>query len=307
MVTPAPRHVRANGYLLVALWALAQFAGAQELEPRAYSAAPVGTNFVLANYSLLSGDVLTDPSLPIADVRARISSLSVGYVRVFDLAGRTASVGVLVPFASGDVSGKVFDAPNQVHRAGIGDIRLRLAVNLYGGPSQVPAAFARHPPDTTLGASLTVVAPTGQYDPAHLINVGANRWAFKPELGFSQPIGNWFAEVSAGVWFFTDNNAFLGSRQRRQSPLGVFQLHGGYTFRPALWLAADLGIYTGGSTAVDGIANQDRQQNSRYGITLSVPFAQGWSAKLGVSKGLVIRSGGDYKAILLTIQHQWFD
>ena len=37
--------------------------------------------------------------------------------------------------------------------------------------------------------SLTVNAPTGQYDGTKLINVGTNRWAFKPEVGLSHPVG----------------------------------------------------------------------------------------------------------------------
>jgi hypothetical protein len=50
------------------------------------------------------------------------------------------------------------------------------------------------------------------------------------ELGFSQPIGSWFLESSAGVWIFTDNTDFLGDRQRSQSLLPVFQWRGGYNW-----------------------------------------------------------------------------
>jgi len=161
----------------------------QELEPRAYSAAPVGTNFIVATYTHLGGDVLTDPSLPITDVSAAINEFGVGYEHVFEFAGRSASIGLLAPYVSGDVTGKVFDAPNQVHRAGLGDVRFRFAIDLLGGPALTPEEFARRAPAAIVGTSLTVVAPTGQYEPAHLINVGTNRWAFKPELGVSQPIG----------------------------------------------------------------------------------------------------------------------
>ncbi|CAG9187478.1 transporter [Cupriavidus pinatubonensis] len=307
MLMPTSPWKKRNWCLLIALCTSTAVVDAQELEPRAYSAAPVGTNYLLASYSLLSGVVMTDPSLPVSNIEARINSFAAGYVRVFGLAGRTASVGLLAPFANANVSGNVFDAPTEVHRAGLGDLRLRLAVNLYGSTALTPDEFARQPPSTTVGASLTAVAPTGQYDPSHLINIGTNRWAFKPEIGLSQPFGNWFTEVSAGVWFFADNNAFLGNQRRRQAPLAVLQLHGGYTFRPSFWLAGDVGFYTGGNTTVNGVANQDRQQNSRYGITLSLPVVPGWSAKLGASKGLITRAGGDYKAIILTIQHQWFD
>uniref|UniRef100_UPI003F492EAA transporter n=1 Tax=Cupriavidus yeoncheonensis TaxID=1462994 RepID=UPI003F492EAA len=293
-------------WVWLALWGLT-VVHAQELEPRAYSALPVGANFLAATYTLLTGDVLTDPSLPITDVYARINIYGVGYVRAFDLAGRAASIGVAIPFANGDVSGNVFDAPNSVHRAGIGDVRMRLAVNFVGGPALSPADFAKRAPTGMLGGSVTVIAPTGQYNANRLINIGAHRWAVKSEIGLSRPVGNWFAEVSAGVWVFGDNTAFLGSNRRAQSPLGVLQLHGGYQFRPALWIAADAGFYAGGNTSVNGVTNADRQENSRYGITLSVPVVRGWSAKLGASRGWITRAGGDYKAITLALQYQWLD
>lgn len=282
-------------------------APAQELEPRAYSPAPIGTNFIGLSYTRLGGQVLTDPSLPITDVKASINSLTLGYVRVFDLAGRAASVGLLAPFVSGNVSGNVFDAPNQVHRAGLGDMRFRFSIDLFGGPALTADEFRRREPRTIVGASLTMIAPTGQYEPNHLINVGSNRWAFKLETGVSQPLGNWFAEVSTGVWLFTANDQFLGNRRRSQAPLAVLQLHGGYLFRPGLWIAADVGLYAGGTTAVNGVANDDRQNNSRYGLTLSVPFTRNWSAKLAVSNGLAVRAGGNYKAISLTLQYLWLD
>jgi len=43
----------------------------QELEPRAYSAAPVGVHFLIMGLGYSSGDVLVDPSLPATDVKAR--------------------------------------------------------------------------------------------------------------------------------------------------------------------------------------------------------------------------------------------
>lgn len=282
-------------------------ASAQELEPRTYSASPVGTNFIFANYTYLTGDVLTDPSLPITNVQARLNFAQLGYVRAFGLAGHTASVGLVVPYARGNISGNVFDAPNEVHRAGLGDVRLRFAFNLIGAPALDPQEFARREPTTSVGASLTVVAPTGQYVPSHLINVGANRWLFKPEIGISQPIGHWFAETSAGVWFFSDNNNFFGGKRRSQEPLVVLQLHAGYNFRPGLWVAGDVGYYAGGRTKLNGVPNEDRQVNSRFGLTVSVPIAAGWSAKLALSKGLITRAGGDFNAVSLTLQYRWFD
>ena len=57
--------------------------------------------------------------------------------------------------------------------------------------------FAKWKQKVLLGVSLKIIAPTGQYDPAKLVNWGINRWAFKPELGYSQRWGNWLAGARA--------------------------------------------------------------------------------------------------------------
>lgn len=280
---------------------------AQELEPRTYSPSPVGTHFLVGTWSYLSGDVLTDSSLPITGVRAQFNLWSLAYVTTFGFLGHTASLGLGLPFARGNVSGDVVDSPTEVHRAGLGDMRLRFAFNLFGNPPLPPDAFATHEPATAAGTSLTIIVPTGQYDGSRLVNIGTNRWAFKPEFGISQPLGNWFVDGSAGVWFFTANNAFFNGKQRTQAPLMTFQIHGGYTFRPGLWLAGDLGYVSGGRTSTNGIEAQDRQANVRYGVTVSAPIARGWSTKLALSHGLVTRAGGDFTSITLTLQYRWFD
>lgn len=280
---------------------------AQELEARAYSASPVGTNFIVANYTRLTGEVLMDASLPITDVEAKIDVQTLGYSHTFGFAGHAASFAFLVPFTQGDVAGKVFAATNEVHRRGLGDVRMRLALNLIGAPALTPEEFKGHEPSTTLGTSLTIIAPTGEYVPTQLINIGANRWAFKPEIGITQPLGNWFGEASAGVWLFTENDDFFGGRRRAQEPLSIVQFHAGYNFRPGMWLAGNLGFSSGGATELNGISNQDRQGNTRYGLTFSMPLASTWSAKLSWSKGFVTRVGGDFNAVSATLQYRWFD
>jgi hypothetical protein len=299
---PSKRPILSIAVLLLA----AAAAWGQELEPRAYSASPVGTNFVVAGYSRLRGEVLTDPSLPIKNVQADIGLYVLGYARTFGLAGRAASFGVVVPYARADVSGDVFDATREVYRAGIGDARLRLAVNLYGNPALTPREFAERESGPLIGASLSVITPTGQYEPARLVNVGSHRWALKPEVGFSYPLGAWFFEASAGAWLFGDNNNFFGGQRRSQEPLYISQVHVGYNFRPGLWLSLNGAYASGGRTTVNGVENEDVQHNSRYGATLSVPLNTGWSAKIAWSKGYTVRAGGNYELTSVVLQYRWF-
>lgn len=286
---------------------LSGIAGAQELEPRAYSPAPVGMNVIALAYGNSRGGLSFDPAVPITDVTARIQSYSLGYVRTFGFVGRSANVGIVLPHVTGNLSGNVGEARATADRSGFGDARLRLAVNLFGGPALSPQEFAQRKPGTAVGASLTVVAPTGEYDSSKLINIGTNRWAFKPDVGITYEIGKWFLEGAAGVWLFTDNTDFFGGSTRQQDPLGTVQFHVGYSFRPGLWLAADATHYEGGRTRVNGVENQDLQQNSRYGVTLSLPVDREWSVKLAWSNGLLTRIGGDFTTFSIALQYRWFD
>jgi hypothetical protein len=279
---------------------------AQELEPRAYSPSPTGMNFVLAAYGRTTGSVIFDPSVPITNIDARVNQGALFYGRTFGLFGRAASAAIQLPYAWGHVAGDVFEDRLEVHRSGLADVRLRVASNLLGGPALPRAEFVKRKPRTTLGASLVAIAPTGQYDPAKLVNVGTNRWSLKPELGLSHPAGRWLAEVYLGAWVFTDNPDFFGGSLRQQDTLFTFQGHVSYTFRPRLWLAGAATFYTGGSTTVDGVAKADLQRNTRLGLTLAVPATRRSAFKLSWARGVVTRIGGDFQTLAVGYQLAWF-
>ena len=276
------------------------------MEARAYSRSPVGLNLVLFTYSYQTGDVLFDPALPLTDVSVNINGAVVGYGRTFNLAGRQATASAALPYAWGTVRGTVFEQQQEVTRSGLGDLRFRIAANIIGSPSLTPAEFATHKPTTVVGASLSFVAPTGQYDPRRLVNLGSNRWAFKPELGLSHPIGDWTLELIGGVWLFTDNDNFFGGSLREQKPLASFQGHVVYTIRPRMWVSADGTYYTGGRTVLNGQLNADLQNNSRAGATFSYPVSQNHSIKVVWAKGVFARVGGSLNTFAVGYQYTWF-
>jgi hypothetical protein len=280
---------------------------AQELEPRAYSPSPLGVNFLGLGYLRSAGGVAVDPSLPLDNVDAEVNAASLSYVRTFGLFGRSASIGFVLPYSRADVSGDVFEQQRSVTRTGWADPRLRLAVNLFGGPALDREEFAAREPSTAVGASLMVVAPLGKYDSDRLINLGSNRWAIKPEIGVYQPLGPWSLELYGGVWFYTDNDDFFGGVRREQEPIATLQAHVGYTFRPGLWLAADATYYAGGQSTINGVRKEDRQENTRFGLTLSLPVAQGHSLKLNWSEGVTERIGTSFTTFGATWQYTWFD
>src|SRR5262249_58417934 len=120
-------------------------------------------------------------------------------------------------------------------RSGLADARFRLSVNLRGNPAMSAREFIRAPRRTIVGASLTVSAPAGQYYDTKLINIGNNRWAFKPEVGISVPIRKLDADMYFATWLFTANDDFYpGGRERSQDPMFTIQAHLSYSFKPRL-------------------------------------------------------------------------
>ena len=160
-------------------------AAAQELEPGAYAVAPKGLNvFVLAN-TFSFGDLAFDPAGPISDASARINTTSAGLAHMTSLFGRSAQLSVGVPIVAGHLEGFYIGEAAEVTRAGLGDPRVRVGVNLYGAPAMDRKTFATYRQRRLIGASLTVSIPLGRYSQDRLINIGAHRWALKPELALS--------------------------------------------------------------------------------------------------------------------------
>jgi outer membrane putative beta-barrel porin/alpha-amylase len=286
----------------------ARAALSQDLTPRAYFIAPVGTNALDLSYAYMQGNLDFAGALPITGATASVSLPAASYYHSFDFFGRTANFLMAVPYGLGDYYGTVAEVPRSAYRSGSLDAIARLAVNLIGGPAMAPAEFAGWRQTTLLGASLKIVAPTGQYDPTRLINWGANRWAFKPELGYSQRFGNWVVDGYGAVWFFTKNDQFYpGMQSQTQAPVGAVELHLSRDFGRRLWISLDANYWWGGATSLNGVENNlTTQKSSRIGITGSVPITAHQSLKLSVSDGAYVRYGGNYRTIALAWQYAWF-
>ncbi len=279
---------------------------AQDLEPKAYTASPVGAAFLIAGFARSSGSVLTDPTLPVTDVEARIDAalLAMGYT--FDLFRRLALATAVLPYTWGDVTGRVGEGARAVRRSGLADARFKLSVNLVGNPAMRAREFSKMPRRTIVGTSLVVTAPAGQYDGTKLINLGTNRWAIKPEIGVAVPAGPWDFDMYLGVWLFTRNGDFYpGGQTRTQDRVVALQGHVSYIFRPRLWAALDATWYQGGAALVAGGVPTRAMNNSRLGATASFPLGRRQSFKVAYSDGVSVRTGSNFRVFSVGWQWLW--
>lgn len=291
--------------LVLALACLAACSAAQELQPRAYLPAPIGLNYFGISYSNNKGGLLLDPGLALGDARlnAHISTFAFG--QTLGLAGRTVQILVCVPYVLAKGESIVAGAGFGNYYSGLGDASFRYSMNLYGAPAMGLKEFKDYRQKTILGGSITASAPTGQYDPIRPVNVGLNRWAFKPEIGLSRAVGKYTFEGAAGVWLYTANSRFNGNSVRRQVPLGSLQFHIERSLPHRMWVALDWTGYMGGRSQINGKDNPDYQGNTRLGATWGLTLPQRHTIKAVYFRNVVTRSGTDLSSIGISYNFIW--
>src|SRR5258705_7583040 len=287
---------------------------AQDLAPRAYVITPLHSNAVTLTYSSYNGNIIFDGTVQTTASSARITVPVLSAYPSFNLCGRTASFLASLPYGIGNFHGNVAGAEILAYRSGLLPVTLRFSVNLIGGPSMTVDEFRKWRQKNILGISLKLVPATGQYDSTKLINYGTNRWAFKPEVGYSRRWGHWIVDAYGAAWFFTTNSEFFSRNQfspgintQSESPIGAFEGHLSYDFKPRLWVSLDGNYWFGGITALNGVSNSGTlQRNSRLGLTASIPVSGHQSVKLSYSGGAYVLYGGNYHNISIAWQYSWF-
>jgi hypothetical protein len=277
---------------------------AQALEPRSYVNTPVGINFLLLGYGYTQGDVAFDASSPIKDAKVHAHAGLLAYARSLDVWGLSGKALVVLPVADASGSAKVNGQERDRDVLGLGDPLLRLSVNFFGAPALSMAEFPAYRQDVIVGASLQVTAPLGQYDSDKLLNIGTNRWSFKPELGVSKAWGPVILELIPAITFFTDNDDFLDGKTLEQAPIYSVQGHLIYEFARAFWASFNATYYTGGRTTIDG-EKGEQPENVRLGLTTALSMSRRQSIKLYGSTGVYSRTDSNFWAVGIAWQYRW--
>jgi hypothetical protein len=296
----------ALGWLIgvLALVTLSLEAYAQDLEPRAYANTPVGLNFLIGGYAYSKGTVGTDPSVPLTDTEVQLNSAVVAYVRTLDLWGRSGKIDLIIPYTWADGSAKLAGEGRTRKVSGFNDPRVRFSMLLYGAPALSFEEYRDYKPDVIIGTSFELTPPLGQYDSDKLLNIGTNRWSFKPEVGASKTFGPLTLELATGVRFYTDNNDFLNGRTLEVNPLYSVQAHLIYSLMSGIWLGLDGLYYTGGRATIDGRRGASLE-NARIGLTLALPITRYNSVKLYGSTDVYSKTGGNFDVVGVAWQLRW--
>ncbi len=291
--------------IIMLLFPMVWLVSAQEIEPRIYANIPMDINIVVLSYSYGSGNILSDPALPIEDFTVVTHTPAITYARSIGFLGKLWKFQITQPYMhmAGDV--KIAGKDTSGTKTGFTDTRLRLAVNLFGSPAVSLKDFKRFQQETIIGASLVISVPVGQYDKSKRVNLGSNRFGIKPEIGVSKRLARWYLEAYAGIWFFTENKEFLETMVVKQEPIYTLQWHISYQFISGPWIAIDGAYADGGRISINEIKQTTFQKNWRIGGAITWPLNRQHSIKLIAHTGVYTRLGSDFDVITIAYQYLW--
>jgi hypothetical protein len=296
--------------LLLVAFVLSGQTQAQDLEPRRWSHLPGGMTVVGLGYGYTDSFVYFNPFWKITDTSAGINSFAVSALYSFGMAGKSARVSFLLPYVSGRWKGNVDGEFDSVSLSGFSDPRLRLSVNLYGAPALKGADFAhyqaQHPSNTVVGASLAVSVPLGRYDKDELVNVSANRWSIRPQIGVVHSRGPWSFELTGSMFLFSDNKQFIGNTRLEQETMYAAQAHIIYDFKPGLWVSLSTAYGAGGRVYVENTKTAFEVNNWLWATNFGFPIGKRQSVRLTWLSGRTQNNvGRDSDNLLLSWSMRW--
>lgn len=292
-----PIHLAA--LLLALCWANMSFA--QDTEPRRWAQMPTGVNFFGAAYGYADGDIAFDPLLLIEDAKFEMHKAAAVYIRTLGVMGKSARLDFTLPYIAGRWEGTVDNEFVHFRRRGPGDARMRFSMLLYGGPAENMQEFVKSKKsNTVVGAAIAVTMPTGKYNKDRLINLGANRWVIRPQLGVTHSRGKWTGELTGSVFMYADNNSFWKDTELETDPLFALQGHIIYTFRPGLWTSISTAYGWGGEATVNGDAKNNPSGNWLTALSFGFPITHKQGIKIAWIRGRTRKpTGADLDSVAL--------
>lgn len=256
---------------------------------RAYHLRPEGSSDISLTMTLLHAQGTIDLGGPVESTDLDVSVLTPNYRHTFDVLGNVGAVLIGLPMGnvSFESSAGTIDVDTGVAH---GDLVVGGALGLVGAPSLSLMEYVQHKPGFQAMVAAKLFAPTGDYDPDRMVNLGQNRWTFEASLPISYVLGDTMIdpelmtfEIRPVVQIFGDNDdpfSGLGADVTSQDPIFGVEGHITRNFGNSVWAAIDGYYETGGETFRDGVAQGDGLETFALGATLGLVLSPSLAMRL---------------------------
>jgi hypothetical protein len=273
---------------------------------RAYDNTAVGVSQIELNYAYVHSNASLDPSLAIGGASLNLNQGTIAYTHYFGVLHRLAWAEAAVPLAGLD--GSIAGTNVQGSIAGAGDSSYQIGMLVIGGRALSTSQFESYKPTSSLGVSFAITAPTGLYNADKILNLGSDRWSFKPEVAVSLPFGpeqKWEFNGYGNVSFYTDNTSYRGREILHQQPLPGLEGHISYSLNDKAWVSLDTRYSFRGITSVDGVSQNNAQKNFVVGSELNISLNSQNSLTFVFAKAIFHQNGPTATGFSIKYDHMW--
>jgi hypothetical protein len=193
-----------------------------------------------------------------------------GYAKMFPVWNKAAMLAVLVPM--GRIEGE-FLAGREAS-SGFGDPMVEFYINLIGPPPIMNLPdLLRYEPGFSLDLVVDLAFPLGQNDNTQSLNLGQNRWYGRIGAPIVWQLGPWIParrttlEIFPSVWFFGDNDDFVG-RNLENDPTFELEAHLTRNFTSKFWSSLDATYSSSGDATIDDGMPTSGSDMTLVGFTL---------------------------------------
>ena len=270
---------------------------AAESGPRAYKNVPADINVLQLYYKT------SETKGALLNLKSDAELLR--YFHYFDFFGNIAVIGGYFPYANATLSIPAFGLTQSV--SGMADPVFVFGFDFYGAPLLSIDEYNVWEQKTILGFSLQVSAPLGEYDKTSALNLGLNRWMFRPELAASHQLGTsgLYVESYLNYHFFTKNREYLGNLVRDQNGKWGVDAHLSYEFMRGSFVSLDYLHAWGGETIINGILQGDAIRTTTIGTTLKLTFSKSMAVEFKYRDDLDTKNSDKTRSFLMKLQYLW--
>jgi hypothetical protein len=285
---------------IVGLATLCPLLALAQVPPRFYWKSLSGANAVPVIFQSLSGNANPiDPAhvvLPDSSVDANV--LVAGYAKMLPLFDRTLTLAVLEPMGRISGTASVGGLNYNQDANGFGDPTVEAGLNLIGPKAlRTIPDLLRYEPKFSLDVIVDLAFPIGEYDSSQPLNLGQNRWYGRVGAPIVWQLGPWVPgrrttlEFLPALWFFTDNNDYVG-HTLSTDPMFQLEAHVTRDFTEHFWGSFDTTYMAGGRSSISGVSGNSLN-NLGLGFTLGYQINDNLSLTAGYMATVNDHSPGD--------------
>jgi hypothetical protein len=250
------------------------------------NAVPVIAMSVSGNSNPLDPSHIFDPSASLsADVAIA------GYAKMFPVANKAAMLAVLTPMGRIEGDFLAGGALSRESSSGFGDPMIEFNINLIGPPPIMTLPdMLRYEPGFSMDLVVDLAFPLGQYDNTQSLNLGQNRWYGRVGTPIVWQLGPWIPdrrmtlEIYPSVWFFGDNEDFVGENLS-SDPTFELEAHLTRNFTSKFWGSLDATFTTSGDATIGSMTTSGSDM-TLVGYTLGYQINDSMQLTIGYKSTL---------------------